>query len=69
MVKHTDFASFSELKKTFSGVDHVGRFIIFDIGGNKVRLIAYVVYGKKRIYIRHILTHKEYDKGKWREEV
>lgn len=66
--KHNDFASFSELQETFSGVDQVGRLVVFDIGGNKARLIAYVVYRKKRIYIRHILTHKEYDKGKWKEE-
>jgi mRNA interferase HigB len=68
--KHNNFASFSELRGTFSGVDRVGRLVVFDfdIGGNKARLIAYVVYRKKRIYIRHILTHKEYDKGKWKEE-
>lgn len=37
--------------------------MVFDIGGNNARQIAYVVYRKKRIYIRHILTHKEYGNG------
>lgn len=66
--KHNDFSSFAELKRTFSSVDQVGRLVVFDIGGNKARLISYVVYVKRRIYIRHILTHKEYDKGNWKEE-
>ena len=66
--KHNDFAAFSELRKTFTGVDQVGRLVVINIGGNKARLIAYVVYRKKRIYIRHILTHKEYNKGKWKEK-
>ncbi|MCU0600468.1 MAG: type II toxin-antitoxin system HigB family toxin [Desulfobacterales bacterium] len=39
---------------------------IFNIGGNKARLIAAIHYNTHRIYIRHILTHKEYDRGSWR---
>lgn len=39
---------------------------MFDIGGNKYRLIAYIVYSAKRVYIRGILTHPEYDKGRWK---
>jgi len=66
--KHNDFASFSELRAAFSRVDQVGRLAVFNIGGNKARLIAYIVYKEKRIYIRHILTHNEYDEGKWKEE-
>ena len=40
---------------------------VFNIGGNKGRLIAAVHYNTHRIYIRHILTHKEYDRGSWRK--
>ncbi|WP_082906724.1 MULTISPECIES: type II toxin-antitoxin system HigB family toxin [unclassified Halomonas] len=40
---------------------------VFDIGGNKIRLIATVHYRAKRVFIRHILDHPEYDKGKWKE--
>jgi len=67
-MKRHEFASFPELRRIFPIVDQVGRLVIFNVGGNKVRLIAYSVYRKKRIYIRHVLTHKEYDKGKWKEE-
>jgi mRNA interferase HigB len=66
IVKHSNFDSFSHLRKTFPNADQVGRLTVFNIGGNKFRLIAFIVYGAKRIYIRHILTHSEYDKGSWR---
>lgn len=64
IVKHTDFGSFADLRKTFPQADQVGRLIVFNIGGNKYRLITYNFYGRKRIYIRDVLTHPEYDKGK-----
>lgn len=67
IVKQCNYNSFTELRKTFPKADQVGKFIVFDIGGNKYRLIAYLVYAAKRVYIRHILTHPEYDKGKWKE--
>ncbi len=38
----------------------------FNIGGNKFRLIAAIHYNRKKLYIRHILTHAEYDRTMWR---
>jgi len=35
--------------------------IIFDIGGNKYRLIVHVAYPYKRVLVKFIGTHKEYD--------
>jgi mRNA interferase HigB len=40
---------------------------VFNVGGNKIRLIAAIHYNRKKIYIRAILTHTEYDKSKWKE--
>ena len=37
------------------------------IGGNKLRLIAYVRYRAQKLYIKHVLDHREYDRGKWKE--
>lgn len=58
---------FAEMKRLFPAVDKVGKFHVFDIGGNKIRLIAVVMYQAKRVYIRHVLSHHEYDKGHWKE--
>jgi len=67
IVSKTDFASFVEIRRVFKSADKVGKFTIFNIGGNKFRLIAAVHYNRKRVYIRHVLTHADYERGKWRE--
>jgi mRNA interferase HigB len=67
IVKRTNFNSFNELRQTFPSADNVGKLTVFNIGGNKARLIAAIHYNTHRVYIRHILTHKEYDRGFWRE--
>ena len=61
------FRSFTELRSTFPHVSRVGKFTIFNIAGNNVRLIVSMRYDEERIYIRHVLTHAEYDKGRWKE--
>ena len=67
VVKHTRFTSFAELRRTFPNADQVGNLTVFNIGGNKARLVAAVHYRAQRVYIRDVLTHKEYDRGKWKE--
>ncbi|MBN1931204.1 MAG: type II toxin-antitoxin system HigB family toxin [Desulfobacterales bacterium] len=67
IVKRTDFNSFAELRQTFPSADIVGNLTVFNIGGNKARLIAAIHYDTNRIYIRHIFTHKEYDRGSSRK--
>jgi len=67
IMKISEPKDFAAMKATFPATDKVGRHHVFDIGGNKIRLIAIVHYQAKRVYIRDILDHKEYDKGKWKE--
>lgn len=68
LCKKSDFESFARLKQTFGSVDKVGRFTVFNIGGNKYRLVAVVHYRFKKIYIRHVLTHANYDQDHWKNE-
>ena len=67
IAKRTNFESFPDLRRTFRSADQVGKLTVFNIGGNRFRLVTYIVYAKKRIYIRDILTHKDYDQGRWKE--
>ena len=60
-------ADFAAMKSLFPAVDKVGELHVFDIGGNKLRLIAYVRYRAQKLYIKHVLDHREYDRGKWKE--
>lgn len=67
LAKRHDFSNFAELKLIFPSADQVGKLTVFNLGGNKVRLIAALQYNRKKIYIRAVLTHSEYDEGKWKE--
>lgn len=67
IMKASEPGDFAAMKSIFPATDKVGRHHVFDIGGNKIRLIAIVHYRGKRVYIRDILDHKAYDKGKWKE--
>jgi mRNA interferase HigB len=61
------YIKFSDLRQTFRGVDKVGELHVFNIAGNKFRLIAFVHYGRQLCYIKNVLTHVEYDKGVWKK--
>jgi len=50
----------------FPNADAVGTFTVFNISGNKYPLISVIKYRWQIIYIRHILTHAEYDKRNWK---
>jgi len=61
--KAADWGNFFEMKQTFNSVDTAGNDrYVFDIKGNKYRLVAMVFFDIRTIYIRFIGTHKAYDK-------
>lgn len=66
IVERSNYRSFAELRKTFPSADHVDGFVVFNIAGNKYRLIASVHFNRAKVYIRHVLTHREYDQGAWK---
>ena len=66
-IKRNNFSSFPNLKAMFPTADQVGKLTVFNVGGNKVCVIAAIHYNRKRIYIRAVLTHGEYDRGKWKD--
>ncbi len=65
--KKANWQSFAELKLVYPSADLVGRYTVFNIGGNKNRLIARIVYRSQTIFVVRIMTHEEYDLGKWKE--
>lgn len=67
IISKNNYKNFSELKKTFNSVDKVGDRYVFDIGANKIRLITMIHFNCKHVYIRNILNHIDYDKGKWKK--
>jgi mRNA interferase HigB len=71
LVRHGRFRNLEELKRTFSSADLVavaGRnFYVFNIGGNKYRLIAAIHFNSQKLFVRHILTHAEYNTERWKK--
>jgi mRNA interferase HigB len=68
--------NFAEVKATFGQTDLAKvksgqRVCVFDLGGNKFRLVAFVSYAKGKVYVLRVMTHKEYDKGnqQWKDEL
>lgn len=55
------------MREGFRRADAAGPFTVFNVAGNKYRLIAVVKYRWELIYIRRILTHFEYDKEGWKK--
>ena len=66
LAKHGEFGTFAELRQTFGAVDKVGHLYVFNVGGNKLRVICAVHLNRGKIYIRHVLDHREYDRDGWK---
>ena len=66
-LKPATVGSFAELRALFPSADQVGKLTVFNIGGNTARLITAIHYNRQKVYIRAVLTHEEYDQGKWKE--
>jgi mRNA interferase HigB len=63
-----EWKSFADVRANYANADQVDRFTVFNIGGNKYRLITVIHYNRRKIYVRHVLTHKEYDRGDWKND-
>lgn len=67
LVKNGEFTTFADLRQTFGSVDKVGDLYVFNVGGNKHRVICAVHLNRGKVYIRHVLDHAEYDRGAWKK--
>ena len=60
-----DFGSPDELRAIFQSLDNFkyrNKWWVFDVGGNNLRVIAFIQFVNKRIFIKHLVTHPEYNK-------
>lgn len=56
-----------DVRKVYPSADSVGRYTVFDIRGNKYRLISRINYRSQTLFVIAVLTHEEYDLGKWKK--
>jgi mRNA interferase HigB len=66
IAKKAEWKNQADVRKTFSSADAVGKWTVFNVKGNRYRLITEINYVFSRIYIRHVLPHAEYDRGIWK---
>ncbi|AUT03982.1 hypothetical protein CLI64_28385 [Nostoc sp. CENA543] len=57
-----------EIQTVYPQAEAVSNFTVFNIKGNKYRLITSINYERQIIYIKYVLTHAEYDKDKWKND-
>lgn len=61
------WGSIAEVRATYPHADFVHPYTVFNVKGNTYRLIVKIEYRFARIYIKHFLTHAEYDKEEWKK--
>jgi mRNA interferase HigB len=66
LIECREFANFAALRATFASVDKVGDRYVFNVGGNKYRLVAAIAFGPQLLWVKVVLTHAEYDKETWK---
>ncbi len=63
VLRKADWTTPAGLNQVYPSADLVGRRTLFNIAGNKYRLIARVNYQNQRVFVLYILTHAEYTEG------
>ena len=66
IMSRTDFDSLVDVRTVFPSADSVGELTVFNVGGNRCRLITSIHFNRRKVYIRRVLTHEEYNRGSWK---
>jgi mRNA interferase HigB len=67
ITKRADWGSLKDVRRVLPATDGVGKYTVFNIKGGTYRLISEINYLTKMIFIREVLTHAEYDRGRWKK--
>lgn len=66
VVNQAKWKTFAEVREAFPHADLVGDLTVFNIGGNKYRLVVAIHLNRSKVFVRHILTHAQYDLDQWK---
>ena len=74
IVREVEWANLQDVRRMYPHADATtvtsGRTVtVFNIGGNKFRLIVAIHYNTQRVYVLKLLTHAEYSKDRWKENL
>jgi mRNA interferase HigB len=65
VARKAEWRGLADVREDFPSADQVGEVLIFNIKGNRYRLIARVNHAGQRIFLKALLTHAEYDRKEW----
>lgn len=68
VARAADWHHFAAVRQTWKSSDLVGTCVVFNISHNRCRLIAFINFRSHKVFILHILSHVEYDKGGWKND-
>ena len=68
ILKAATWQNLEEVKQSFSSAEAVENFTVFNIKGNRYRLILFINYQKQIAFFKYFLTHADYDKDKWKND-
>lgn len=66
--KTISWQTWGDVKADFGNASIVGDCVVFNIGGNKYRLVTRIRFPSQKVYVLKVMTHAEYDKNKWKDE-
>ncbi len=73
ITKKTNWSSWPKLEETFPSADRVkaknGKYIVFDIGGDKYRLVTKIDFSETIVVVEDVMTHPEYSKNRWKDKL
>ena len=67
ITKRARWRHLGDTRQDFGHADQVEDLTVFNIKGNQYRLIARIIYATQKVFVRGVLTHREYDRGGWQE--
>jgi mRNA interferase HigB len=56
-----------EVQAVYPHADLFGKCIVFNVHGRRYRLISAIHFNRQILYIRQVLTHRDYDQGRWKD--
>ena len=68
LTRKARWRNLTDTRKDFPHADLYLCCTIFNIKGNDYRLVAKIFYGHQKVFIRHVLTHRDYDRGSWKND-
>jgi mRNA interferase HigB len=66
--KSVSWQSWGDVKAAFASASIVGDCVVFNIGGNKYRLVTRIRYASQKVFVLKVMTHSEYDEDTWKDE-